>query len=273
MSNWPAWRDFASWAPVADSARAVESAALEEAAQGAVHGRCGLCGRESRFEWSASASPRENLRCMCCGCIGRQRAAAALLLASLAMPGRAAVYASEHASPFFIALRPRVRRLSGSEFGLPLRHRLRLSAWLWRRGCPGWVRHGDMTALPFADGSLDGVISQDVLEHVDDYTAALREVARVLRPGAPFVFTVPFQDHAPDNLRIAARTADGRIVHRGEPEYHGDPVSGGVLCYHHFGWALLDDLRAAGFSDAAAHSVRDPAAGLPVPAWVLRGIR
>lgn len=273
MNHWPAWRDFASWAPAADVARLLECQALAEAAKIPVRGRCGLCERDSVFEWSASVSPRENLRCTGCACIGRQRAAAAVLLAALAQPQRAVVYASEHASPFFVALRSRVGRLSGSEFGVPLRRRVRLSAWLWRQGCPGWVRHGDMTALPFADASLDAVISQDVLEHIDDYAAAVRELARVLRPGAPLVLTVPFQDHAPGNLRIAARTADGGIVHYGTPEYHGDPVSGGVLCFHHFGWALLDDLRAAGFSTVEAHRVADPAAGLPAPAWVLRGIR
>lgn len=285
MSNWPSWGDLDSWAASAGAVRSVEHAALERAIlerdhaapdhadHPAVRGRCVLCARDSVFEWNPSASPRESLRCGRCACIGRQRAAAAVLLESLSAPARARVYATEQASPFFVALRPHVRRLAGSEYGLPLRRRLRLSAWLWRQRCPGWIRHGDVTALSFADASLDGVVSQDVLEHVDDYQAALREVARVLRPGCPFVFTVPFQDHMADNLRIATRTADGRIIHHGEPEYHGDPVSGGVLCFHHFGWALLDDLRAAGFSSVAALRVQDPGAGLPVPGWVLRGIR
>ena len=58
-----------------------------------------------------------------------------------------------------------------------------------------------------------------------------------------------------------------------EPEYHGDPISGGVLCFHHFGWALLDDVREAGFADVAAYRVQDPAHALPHPHWVLRAIR
>lgn len=35
-----------------------------------------------------------------------------------------------------------------------------------------------------------------------------------------------------------------------EPEYHGDPVNpdGGILCFYHFGWQILVDLAAAGFS-------------------------
>ena len=269
MSAWRAWRDYASWAAERANIHAAESGFV----RGPAAGRCGLCGGESGFEWNASATPRENHACRHCRCIGRQRAAGMLLLDLLARPRSASVYASEHASPFFIALRPRVGRLLGSEFLPSLRRRLRLTAWLWRHGCPGWVRHGDLTALPFGDASLDGVASQDVLEHVADHARALREVARVLRPGAPFVFTVPFYDDALESVQVARVGSDGGIVHRGEPEYHGDPTSGGVLCFHHFGWSLLDDLRAAGFSDAVAHRVFDPAAGLPLPVWVLQATR
>lgn len=216
---------------------------------------------------------RENLACRRCRCIGRERATAAVLLGALARPHDAVLYATEHASHFHIALRRHVRRLRGSEYLPSWRRRLRLSRWLWRNGVAGWVRHGDVTALPFREAALDGVVSQDVLEHVSDYRAGLREIARVLKPGAPFAFTVPFHDAQPGNVQIASFDAAGVLVHAGDPEYHGDPHSGGVLCFHHFGWALLDDLRAAGFADAVAHRVRDPALGLAHPHWVLYAIR
>lgn len=53
------------------------------------------------------------------------------------------------------------------------------------------VFSGELTALPVASAAFDCVLALDVLEHVEDDQAALTEVARVLRPGGVFLFTVP----------------------------------------------------------------------------------
>jgi SAM-dependent methyltransferase len=53
------------------------------------------------------------------------------------------------------------------------------------------VQWADLTQLPFPDGSFDGVVCGEVLEHIDDDRAALRELCRVLRPGGVLVATVP----------------------------------------------------------------------------------
>ncbi len=46
-------------------------------------------------------------------------------------------------------------------------------------------------ALPFADGSFDGVVCVDAVNHLRDRAAVLREWRRVLRPGGRAVFTDP----------------------------------------------------------------------------------
>lgn len=56
------------------------------------------------------------------------------------------------------------------------------------------IRHqtcqSDVKALPFADESFDGVISAHMLEHLADSIQGLREMVRILRPGAPLVLVV-----------------------------------------------------------------------------------
>jgi len=46
-------------------------------------------------------------------------------------------------------------------------------------------------SMPFPDGYFKSGISNSVLEHIPDLDPVLDELARVLRPGAPFVFSVP----------------------------------------------------------------------------------
>ncbi len=51
-----------------------------------------------------------------------------------------------------------------------------------------YYQQGYAEALPYADGSFSVIVCLDVLEHVHDLAATIREVARVLAPGGVFVF-------------------------------------------------------------------------------------
>jgi SAM-dependent methyltransferase len=53
------------------------------------------------------------------------------------------------------------------------------------------IVQGSVTELPFADGSFDAVVSADVVCQVEDGARALREFARVVRPGGAVLVNVP----------------------------------------------------------------------------------
>lgn len=63
---------------------------------------------------------------------------------------------------------------------------------------------GDITDIPFPDGSFDGVYSVSVLEHIEYWMdkeaadTAIREMIRVLRPGGLFIIT---EDYTPSPVR------------------------------------------------------------------------
>lgn len=120
------------------------------------------------------------------------------------------------------------------------------------------VRHEDLTRLSFADRSFRTMITQDVFEHIPDYSTAFAEARRVLQPGGQLVFTIPFFPESPTTEVRALVLADGSVEHLLPPEIHGNPVGDGSLCFQHFGWDILDALRAAGFTDAAAHAYWGP---------------
>ena len=62
---------------------------------------------------------------------------------------------------------------------------------------------GDVTALPFANGSFDAVFCHAVLQHLRDPLGALRELRRVLRPGGA--------------IGVADADIDGSIIAPGDP--------------------------------------------------------
>lgn len=225
---------------------ALQAALRDAKASASVPGYCWPCQAPSQFLYDLKYSNgrdvnwRERLVCTRCGLNNRLRLTVQVIEAE-GLRGRG--YLTEHVTPLAHLLLERFPGLVTSEYLGPDHAPGQVS----RKG----IRHEDLCRLSLADASVDFVVSCDVLEHIADYPAALRELARVLVPGGLALITVPFLPHAADNL-VRARLEGGRVVHLLEPEYHGDPVGAqeGVLCYYHFGWQLLEDLRRAGFADA-----------------------
>jgi SAM-dependent methyltransferase len=57
------------------------------------------------------------------------------------------------------------------------------------------LNNANIYALPYPDNSFDAAILSEILEHVDDDVAALKEVYRVLKPGGVVAITVPNADY------------------------------------------------------------------------------
>lgn len=73
----------------------------------------------------------------------------------------------------------------------------------------------DMSAMPsVADASYDVVIACDVLEHVPDDRAAMRELRRILRPNGTAILTVPQKDPPATTDEDPAVTAPTEREHR-----------------------------------------------------------
>ncbi|OUD15246.1 class I SAM-dependent methyltransferase [Thioflexithrix psekupsensis] len=113
------------------------------------------------------------------------------------------------------------------------------------------IRHENAEALSFANDQLNIVISNDVLEHVNDPQQALAEIFRVLAPGGELFLTIPFHITTEETVRRAEYKA-GQLTHYLPAQYHGNPMSSeGSLVFHDFGWDFLKQMQAIGFESAA----------------------
>jgi len=91
-------------------------------------------------------------------------------------------------------------------------------------GQVAYFERGYAESLPYADGSFSVIVCLDVLEHVRDLDATIREVARVLAPGGIFIFDTI-------NRTLLARLA---LIWIGERFFRGSGLLPGLHNYAQF---------------------------------------
>lgn len=265
-----AYRASPDWTERDSRAEQETELAQRHQADGALPGYCACCRRETQFAFNPVAAGlpnwREELACSECRLISRMRFCFDYAFAAVPITPDSLLYVTEQATFGFAWIAKQCQGAIGSEYLADTEAEKREAIQGYLRGLLGdelaELRHESVTALSLGDRSVDAVLTFEVLEHVPDFEAALREFHRVLRPDGMLVLSVPFAvAHAASLLRARMRP-DGSIEHLVEPEYHGDPVSdAGCLAFHTFAWDLLDRLRAVGFRDVGLIEGWSPARG------------
>ena len=219
-----------------------------------VSGHCYVCGRARSFAVRFTSEERgvhevpnwrEHLLCPGCGLNSRLRACFHLFDSNYAARYSRSIYLPEQRSRLYRMLQRRFASVVGSEFLGPS----------FKAGQRNWrgIRHEDLSELSFPDASFDAILCFEVLEHIPDYLAAMRECLRCLKTPGLFIFTSPFILTSEQNVTRARRREDGSIEHLLTPEYHSDPFGKRqILCFYHFGWQLLDEMARIGFRDVHA---------------------
>ena len=114
----------------------------------------------------------------------------------------------------------------------------------------GETVQGTALEMPFEDGSFDRVIAAEVLEHIPDDMAAMREIFRVLKPGGTAAITVP--SFLPERICWAL-----------DEDYHTAP--GGHIRIYTLA-ELSAKLKSTGFRIGPHHHAH----GLHAPYWWIK---
>lgn len=179
------------------------------------HGVCPTCCQQVTFR-AENDWLRDHFICLGCGSIPRERALMATILRYYPNWRELTIHES---SP---ALRGASHRLATECFHyIPTQYFPNVKPGSLLNN----VRCENLEALTFDDESIDLHVTQDVIEHVFDFKAAFKEIARTLRPGGAHIFTVPLLNKFNPSSFRAKKTSSGKIEYLSEPVYHGNPIS------------------------------------------------
>ncbi len=213
---------------------------------------CPVCGRIAVMR-RIEPNVRETCLCSACGSNNRKRQIAHVIVKTLSAERKTrirsaadlirfddlTIFNTEAEGALHEALKSCPGYASSEYFGPSYRSGERVDG----------VMHQDLTDLSFDSGSLDLVISSDVMEHIPHPYTAHAEIFRVLKSGGRHVFTVPFGTNMHLDKEIARLDGSGRPVFFGEPVYHGDPVreNQGAPVFRIFGLEMISNLARLGF--------------------------
>lgn len=129
--------------------------------------------RPGRYDPKRYVNVDQYVLCPICGSLPRHRILAAWCEKHTGLLRKSAIlYFAPESSMMMWMRRNRVRCTTADLF-----HKADLALDIQKTGLP--------------DGSYDLVIANHVLEHVDDFRAALKEIGRILRPGGLFICSFP----------------------------------------------------------------------------------
>jgi SAM-dependent methyltransferase len=153
--------------------------------------------------------------------------------------GRRILDAGCGAGPLFTALRDGGAIVTGFDSSTKMVELARQ-----RLGADAALHVADIgSPLPFPDGAFDDVIASLVLHYLEDWTAPLTELRRVLKPGGRLIMSV----NHPFVFKLLYRDADyfATVKHSEEYTFSGQKA---VLTYWHRPLhAMTDAFTAAGF--------------------------
>ena len=164
------------------------------------------------------------------------------------------LYLSEAITPFAEYLKPLIPKIRCSEYLPEPNHWLR-----------GKVPNRDIRCIGLPMASLQCVICNEVLEHVEELPKALTGLADVLTLDGVLLATTPLAYGKQESIIKARWRGENEAPELiCEPEMHGNPVHPelGSLVYRIPGWELLDQLKQAGFRDAAIYAVSSTTYGV-----------
>ena len=90
------------------------------------------------------------------------------------------------------------------------------SALTAKKQVHGFIIRGDGQELPFKEGTFDRVIFADVIEHIPDDNASIKEIVRVSRTNTKIVISTPALEG------LITRTWLKHWLHRDEDQYQTD---------------------------------------------------